>query len=404
MRAERSSSRSRRSIVFPVTRRTIRLRLTLTYGVLLVVSGAVLLALTYVLVANLQAPVEHHIPARPADGPLPPLPDLRAGAAQRDADLRNLLTQSAIALAVMAVVSLALGCWITGRMLRPLRTITARTRRISAGNLDQRIALGGPFDELTELGETIDGLLARLERAFAAQHQFVANASHELRTPMTLQRAHLEAALTDPVPTHEVWRAACERALAAGADQERMLDALLTLARSTAGLDRLQALDLALITGDVLHTSRAARRDITVTATLDPAPMSGDPRLIEHLVTNLIDNAFRHNINDGRVEVRTTTSVGQSILWVSNTGPDIPPAEVGRLFRPFQRLGPDRTGQRTSHRTGPDSGLGLSIVDSVATAHSAHIDAEPRPGGGLEVTVTFPPFLVRELASAVPGE
>jgi signal transduction histidine kinase len=201
-----------------------------------------------------------------------------------------------------------------------------------------------------------------------------------------LQRAHLEAALTDPDPTSESWRTACERALAAGTHQERIIDALLTLARCDGGLDRWQPFDLASVTGHALRARRADadHRGIRLTATLDPAPVAGDPRLVERLVTNLIENAVRHNIADGQAEVRTGTQAGQPALSVANTGPDVPVVDVARLFQPFQRLGDGRVG----HDTG--LGLGLSIVGSIATAHGAHVTAEPRAGGGLNITVRFP--------------
>lgn len=367
-----------------MARRTVRLRLTALYCALFVGSGAALLAITYLLVANLPVLVEHHT-VRPGRGSLPALPDLAESAArQRDADLRHLLTRSAVALAIMAVLSVGLGWLMTGRVLRPVRTITAAVRRISATNLHRRLALTGPPDELRALADTFDDLLARLERSFAAQRQFVANASHELRTPLTLQRAHLEAVLSDPAPTEAGWRTACERALAAQAEQERLLAALLTLARSEGGVDRWQPCDLA-------ESARAALAgldaELRVTAVLEPAPVGGDPRLLDRLVGNLVENAVVHNVAGGRLDVRTGTVAGQAVLSVGNTGPAVPAAEVSRLVRPFQRLGADRTGR------GPDRGLGLglSIVDAVATAHQARLAVVPRAGGGLAVTVTFPP-------------
>jgi signal transduction histidine kinase len=375
-------------------RRTVRLRLTLLYGALFLVCGAALLTIAYVLVAHLPVTTQTHITTGPGSvvpgrGPSSPLPELDSPASQADrqrsADLYRLLVASATALAIMSVISVGLGWVMAGRVLRPLRTITATTRRISASNLNQRLALTGPADELTVLGDTIDALLARLERSFTSQRQFVANASHELRTPLTLQRALLEAALTDPDPTIASWHTAGERALAAGVQQERLIDALLTLARSEAGLDRRQTFDLAAITQRALTTWRreAEHRGLRVTATLDPTPVTGDARLVERLVANLIANAVRHNIDGGWVEVRTEVSNGRAALSVANSGPVIPAADVARLFQPFQRLAQERTRQNDG------LGLGLSIVRAIADAHDAHVEARPHPDGGLEITVTF---------------
>lgn len=372
-------------------RRSIRLRLTLTYGALFLASGSALLAITYFLVAHFPMTVENQVQVAPDTGPgrgldeLPPLTELADQ--QRDAYLDQLLVRSGIALAIMAVVAIGLGWLIAGRVLRPLRTITAATQRISATNLHERLALPGPADELKDLGDTIDALLARLERSFGSQRQFVANASHELRTPLTLQRALLEAALTDPDPDPSAWRTACERTLAAGAQQERLIESLLTLARSEGGLDQRERFDLATIAGEVLSARHADAEQLGVrlTATLDPAPASGDPRLAERLIGNLVDNALRYNdATGGRLEVWTRTRAGRSVVSVANSGVVVPATEVARLFQPFQRLGAGRGRHDGGH------GLGLSIVEAIATAHEARVHASARPGGGLDIDVSFP--------------
>jgi signal transduction histidine kinase len=306
-------------------------------------------------------------------------------ARQRSADQKDLLIRSGFALVAMTIVAIGLGWLIAGRVLAPLRTITEAARRISASSLHERLALAGPDDELKALGDTFDALLTRLERAFTSQRQFVANASHELRTPLTLERALLEAALTDPDPTPQSWRTACERALAANMQQEHLIEALLTLARGEGGLDRLEPVDLTTLTDGVVGARHADadRANIGLTTTLDPADVCGDPRLLERLIANLIDNAVRHNTAGGRVEVRTGAVSGRPTLSVGNSGPSVPPGELERLFQPFQRMSEAR------HHDG-GLGLGLSIVRAVATAHGAHVSAEPRSGGGLDVTVSFP--------------
>jgi signal transduction histidine kinase len=401
-------------------RRTVRLRLTLLYGGLFLLSGAVLLAVTYVLVVNATDGVifkgqngglgiiggSHEGPAANGGGQPPELQTsgrgsgglspsqlqaqarrLEAQAAhQHTAELNQLLIQSGLALTGMAVLSIGLGWLVAGRVLRPLRTITAAAREISATNLHERLALGGPDDELKELGNTFDGLLARLEASFSAQRQFVANASHELRTPLARQRVLSQVALADPDATVEALRAAHERVLAAGAEQEQLIEALLTLARGQAGLGTREPFDLAELTGQVLRARHpeAELQGLDVHAALSEAPTAGDPRLAERMAANLVDNALNHNAAHGHIDVATQTRDGKAVLTVVNSGPVVPPAEVDRLLRPFQRLGADRTG----HRKG--LGLGLSIVQAIAAAHGATLAIHPRPGGGLQAEVTFP--------------
>ena len=307
-------------------------------------------------------------------------------AVQRAADSHQLLVNSGIALAIVALLALLAGWLVAGRMLRPIRTITRTARRISSTSLHERLALDGPQDELKELGDTLDDLFGRLDAAFEAQRQFVANASHELRAPLTRQRALIQVALADPQASFTSLRTAHERVLASEQHLEQMIDGLLTLTRGQAGLERREPIDLATIASKALlaHESEAAGRNLDVCATLATAPAAGDPRLLERLIANLIDNAIRHNIPRGHVEVATGTRQERAFLAVASSGPPIPPEEVPRLLQPFQRL----HGTRTTHAGG--NGLGLAIVDAIAAAHRATLTAQPRPGGGLTVEVTFP--------------
>jgi signal transduction histidine kinase len=306
-------------------------------------------------------------------------------AAQRAADSHELLVNSGIALAIVAVLALLAGWVVAGRMLRPIRTITHKARRISSTSLHERLALDGPQDELKELGDTLDDLFGRLDAAFEAQRQFVANASHELRAPLTRQRALIQVALADPDANFSSLRTAHERVLASEQQLEQMIDALLTLTRGQAGLERREHLDLAAIASKALlaRESEAAGRDLDVRATLATAPAAGDPRLLERLIANLLDNAIRHNIPRGHVEITTGTRHQHAFLAVANSGPAIPPEEVPRLLQPFQRL----HGTRTNHASG--NGLGLAIADAITAAHRATLTAQPRPDGGLTVEVTF---------------
>lgn len=297
--------------------------------------------------------------------------------------LPQLLTGSAVALILLVPVALALGWFVSGRFLRPLRDITATARVISAGDLHRRLDLGEPVDELTELGHTLDDLFARLQASFDAQRHFVANASHELRTPLAGLRTLLEVALADPDADANTLRATCQEALALGGDQERLVQALLALATGERGVTRWDTLDLARVVEGVLASRRrqAAEKGIDLAEHLTPAVTAGDPRLIESLVANLVDNAIRHNHPGGHVEIITRASG----ITVTNSGPVIPGDQVQRLFQPFQRLAPDRHGRRDGY------GLGLAIVSAVAQAHRASLVTGARPEGGLSITVRFTP-------------
>ena len=314
----------------------------------------------------------------------------RAGsveAAQRAADSHQLLVDSAIALAIVAVLALAAGWIVAGRMLRPIRLITRTARRISSASLHERLALDGPEDELKELGDTLDDLFDRLEASFEAQRQFAANASHELRTPLARQRALIQVALADPNASFSSLRAAHERVLASERQLEQMIEALLTLARGQAGLERSEPVDLELIASHALlaRESELAARELDVSATLDAAPALGDPRLLERLVANLLDNAIRHNVARGAVEIATGTREHDTYVSVTNSGPAVPPDEIQRLFEPFQRLGAGRTRHNSGH------GLGLSIVHAIADAHGATLSVHARAQGGLTIEVSLPP-------------
>jgi signal transduction histidine kinase len=313
--------------------------------------------------------------------------------------MAQLLSWSVVVLAIMAAASLGVGWVVAGRMLEPLRTLTADVRLISATNLHRRLDLPGPDDELKDLGETFNELLGRLDQSFEAQRQFVANASHELRTPLARQRTLLEVALGDPEASADKLRAVGERVLAAGSQQERLIEALFTLARGERGLERRERVNLADVVTDVRHARCQEAKDLRLRfdAWLDTALTSGDERLLERLVTNLVDNALRYNQSRGWIEVTTATREGSAVLRVANSGPVVPPAEVERLFQPFERLGTDRIAR------GDSWGLGLSIVRAIATAPGADFAAEKRPEGGLAIEVTFPPPSGAEKLSA-PGD
>ncbi len=429
---------------------TVRLRLTLLYGGLFLIAGALLLGITYELVAGsvsgrtavflhsaqgvaTGAPAlgrvkgaELYFSTRPGFKPprgakaalgndpaaqLPPplrglANRLRVQAqvtvnAQQQTELDALLTRSGMALGIMAFVSIALGWLMAGRALRPVRTMNVRARGISERNLHERLALGGPNDELRELGETFDGLLGRLEMAFESQRRFVANASHELRTPITLERTLVEVALANPDATVASLRETCERVLAAGEQQERLIEALLTLARSQRGLESRHEVDLAALVGEAVRG--VSGRGVRIESRLEQASTMGDQALLERLAGNLIENAVLHNRPDGSVTVWTGLRAGRPTLEVANTGPVLTAEQVPQLVEPFRRLNGNRAapsarrdspgaGERAGIRDPhgqPGLGIGLSIVDAIATAHGARLRVEPRSEGGLRVEVRF---------------
>ncbi len=363
--------------------RSARLRLTLVYSGMFLVLGTVIVVLIFAIGAG-QSSVSVASSSPTPVGAGGASVAHAAATQQHTADVNRLLGGAWITLVLTALISAPLGWFVAGRVLRPLRQMSLATQAISAGSLHQRLALTGADDEFKQLGDTIDDLLSRLESSFAAQRRFVANAAHELRTPLTVERALLQVALADPDADTAKLRATCEELIASGREQERLLDALLTLATSERGLDRRDVIDLASLIEAALATASAAIQGLEITTELEPVLISGDRALIERLVHNLLDNAIGYNRPGGRIEVRTESRPAAAILTVSNTGPRISAEQVDRLFEPFRRLDGDRTASDGHH------GLGLSIVRAVAQAHEADVAATPVPGGGLTLTVTFP--------------
>jgi signal transduction histidine kinase len=359
----------------PPPRRRLRTRLALLHAGLAFACGVLLLAFV-----DLPLLAGGHTVHKPAAGQTTG----PATGAETTSNLAEVLRYSAVALVVIAGLSIALGWLIAGRALQPLRVITSSARGMSANNLNNRLRVPAAYREFTELADTLDGLMQRLDESFTAQRHFIANASHELRTPLTVQRTLLQLAVADPDATADTLRSTCQEMLALGQQQEHLINALLTLASGYQPIEHRVRFDLADLTGRVVldHHAEAKRRGIRLHTTLTPATVTGDARLAASLVTNLVDNALRHNIPGGTVEIATKPP---GRLTVSNTGTAIPPAAIPQMFQPFQRLGADRTDQTDGH------GLGLAIVAAVAHAHRAPLAAHARPAGGLQITVDFPP-------------
>ena len=288
---------------------------------------------------------------------------------------------AAIALGIVALIGMGFGWLMAERALRPLARITETARRVAGRSLHERIALTGPKDEIKELADTFDSMLERLDRAFDGQRMFVGNASHELRTPLAINRTLIEVALgrTDVPPE---FRLLGDTLLAVNARQERLLDGLLTVARSEQGLVDVVPVDLADVAGHVLDQTPLNGLDLR--RDLGPAATSGDPVLLERVVQNLVQNAVAYNV-EGRLGV----------------GPD------GDQRRP-------RRGGGHEHRPGGAGVRGPGAVRAVPAAAqpgrvggrhraravdrpvggdhatAATVTATPRAGGGLVVRVTLP--------------
>ena len=300
--------------------------------------------------------------------------------------LSRVLVLFALALVIVTFASVAAGWVVAGRALRPIARITATARSISERTLYERIALDGPRDELRELADTFDTMLARLEGAFESQRRFVANASHELRTPLAIVRTELDVTLGDPDASEDDLRAMADVVRETNERMERLITSLLALARGEGSVDRTREADLAEAIAPALDGEPAFAPDgnLTLDAVLSPAPVLGEPVLLERLASNLVENAVRYNAAIGWVRVRTGVTRGEARLVVTNPGPPIPPEEAPLLTEPFRRLEASRS------RTTGGYGLGLAVVRAIATAHGGTVELVAREQGGLKVAVTLP--------------
>lgn len=372
---------------------TARARLTVLYTGMVLAAGIVLTALTYLLlrraVGRRLAVVIFNVDGTP--GPLPPLPNDNHQVSQKlqQATLDAFLNQAAIALTVVIVLAAVLGWLVAGRVLRPIRSISATAQRLSLENLSERVPVTTPADELTTLAGTVNGMLDRIQQGIAerdlvlhSQRMFTANAAHELRTPLTTMRTAIDVTL-DGRPDSDELLTMTRDIKAAVEHSQRTLDGLLELARSQAGSGPRHLVDLADVVTTVLET--ATVRDLTVRSDLLPAPITGVPVLIERMVGNLVDNAIAYNQPGGRVEIATGREDGLAVLRIGNSGAVVTPDQAQRLLEPFVR------GDGARLHTDAGAGLGLSIVQAIVTAHDGEITVTARPAGGLDITIRFPP-------------
>jgi signal transduction histidine kinase len=386
---------------------SVRTRLTVVYAGLFMLTGASLLVLNYTL-------LDHYLPSAPSQSAIShaglgttqdpggsvtvtgPAPDSANGvffqALQinttdlRDATLHQLLVQSSLALAVMGVVAALLGWLIASRVVSPVKAITAQARRLSERNLHERIDLDGPDDEIKDLADTFDAMLARLDAAFDSQKSFVANASHELRTPLAITRAAVEIQMQRKGPSESQWRAMAEQVLSATERSDRLIGSLLLLARIGRGSLHRETIDLAAMLADAVDEVRpiAGATGLRLESSAAAALVLGDPDLLRRLIGNLLENAVRYNVEGGWLTVTLTRGDGQAVITVLNSGPMLSPQMATEIFEPFKR----GTAART--RSADGSGLGLSIVATIASAHGGRVKARPLDGGGLEVSVSLP--------------
>jgi signal transduction histidine kinase len=414
---------------------TVRWKLALLYGLLFLVTGTALVAVSYQL-------VQHDLPAKTVvaasnkdvllraqkmardpdfsatdragldliiqqpekdtlnfvrkaqlDGVIHLSPNTLAGLTSdlsvtlRDDALHQLLLQSCLVLGAMSVLSVAVGWFVSGRVLRPVRRITATAAELTASDLDRRIALTGPDDELTRLARTFDAMLDRLAASFEGQRRFVAHASHELRTPLTVMATEIDVTLRQPdASTDELRRMAA--IVRTGVDRsDRVITSLLALARVEGGPEVVEDVDLCEVAQEALHrrSGEVAAAGITVTVSSGTAPVAGDPGLLDRLAENLIENAIVHNVPGGWMRVRTAIAGDLAELEVASSGSVVAAEDLPRLFTPFEQV-PGHSAGSGRRRMG----LGLSIVRAVATAHAGTADADRLPEGGLRVVVRLP--------------
>ena len=365
----------------------LRPRLTALATLLVALVSALLLWLGWLLVGTVAQAVPVLPPGTTVRVDGVDVPGARLGEAMGAAARAEVLRAGLIAFPLVVLAAAAVSWVLVGRTLGPLHAVTATARRFSADALDTRTGLASARGEVAELALGFDAMLDRLQTAFDAQRRFVANASHELRTPLAVVRTEVDVTLADPAADVAELRRMGAVVRDASRRADDLVSGLLLLARTQGGaLPEVGPVDLAVVVGPALAAERgeARRRGLRVQVRTAPAPAQGDPVLLERVAGNLLENAVRHNVVGGWVEVDTGVRAGCSELSVASSGPEIAPERVEELFEPFRRGPLERTGGV------PGSGLGLSIVRAVVTAHGGTVSGAPVAGGGLVVTVRLP--------------
>jgi signal transduction histidine kinase len=375
-------------------RPALRIRMALLYGGLVLLVGVSLLFISMVLLDRSVGRLPFFntrgdVIITDSTGSSTRVEPAELGAQARHDSRDYLLHTGLIYFGIIVAIGASGGYLLARQALRPIAKVTRTARQLSTETLDQRIGLGGPDDELRELADTFDEMLARLDAAFDGQRLFVANASHELRTPLSVIRTEIDVTLSDPEASNEELRRMGEVALAATDRAQRLVGSLLTLARLQSGgrgdLEVREPVDLAGLIPPVLDSveTEAKDRSISIEVEAAAARMTGDPRLLERLIGNLVENSVRHNVTGGWIRITCGSADDRIWLHVANGGQVIPPGDVDLLFEPFRRGGKVRTATR-------GSGLGLSIVRLIVEAHQGRLQAAAPPFGGLAIRIDLP--------------
>ena len=376
-----------------VPRVTIRTRLALLFAALFLAAGGVLLGVTYGLMRQVIYTQQTDLaalsqpPARASDDPATARKMDDYQQSLGDIQQRTLTSMTrglAIVLSGLVVIGFGVG-WLSARQsLRPVQRIIRTARRVAGGDLSERIALHGPRDELTDLADTFDEMLGRLNAAFDSHRRFVANASHELRTPLAINRTLIEVAVGRPDAPPEVTELGLAL-LRVNDRQLRLIDGLLALAESERTVTSPVGVDLAELVQATVRAlgPEAEERGVSVLVAAEDVVVRGDPVLLERLTVNMVQNAIRYNVAGGQAWVSCTATPEGAQVRVANTGPIVDADRLDELFEPFRR-GTRRVG------TPDGNGLGQSIVRAVAAAHGGSAFARTRDGGGLLVVASLP--------------
>jgi signal transduction histidine kinase len=304
----------------------------------------------------------------------------RAANAQMLRTVRNLLL---VSLGGLFAVSLGVAWLVSGRVLRPIERISALAGRIEATTLSQRLALEGHDHELKRLADAFDGMLARLESAFALQRRYIAEVSHELRNPLAVIRTNLDVALAEQHAPADVLRSHAGVALRATDRMSGVVSDLLAVARLETPGSRAREVDLGKTATEVADEleALAAVRGLGLERRLAAGlRVVGDHDALRRALVNLLDNAIRLAPDDSRIELTGVRSNGWVEISVTDEGPGLEPDELAHVFERFWR----------SDRTRPGSGLGLALVKQVAEAHGGHASVRAAPGGGSTFELALP--------------